>query len=278
MKKILLLLSLVAFVCLLASCSHKHEASEKYGSDENNHWNLCANQKCTEMLNITPHTWGEGEITTSPTSTQDGVMSYLCTTCKRLKQEPVKYEANKSISKEQWEKSFLEGNFANATLKVEEITLSGDYKTTVDIQVNNDIVYMVASTLQAGKEIGYVARYQAGGVEVSVSSREQKWEDGKYELIGEKKISIVGILKNSGLLISNSYDRFTFNEQTGYYETNNLTVEDKPFGFEKLEIKFADGKISEIKARATDGMETKITISNYGKTAPKNPLEKTENK
>lgn len=276
MKKVILLLCLVAVACIMASCSHKHEASENYGSDENYHWNLCKNQKCTEPINKAQHTWGKGEITTSPTSSQDGVMSYLCTACKRLKQEPVKYEASKNITKSQWEKSFSEQSFVNATVKIEEASLKDDYKLTVELQVNEGTVYMVVSTVQNGKEIGYISKYQKDGIVVSITSREQKWENGKYELVVDNKISILGILRDSGLLIPNSYDKFTFNEQTGYYEAENLTVDTVPFGFDKLEIKFADGKIAEIKACSNDGMETKIVISNYGTTKPTNPLEKTE--
>ncbi len=276
MRKILWLLSLLIVAIVLASCSHTHRAANTYLSDENYHWNSCTNVNCQEMLNKTEHTWGAGEVTSKPTSAQDGVMSYLCTVCKKLKQEPIKYVPSNTMTKEQWEKAFLQQSFENVTVKLTEAVLDIDYKTNVDISVGNNALYLEAVTIQSLQEIGYTAKYQTGGVELSISSKEQSWDDAKYELILNNGITITGILEKSGLLLSDYFSNFVYDESTSSYKAQNLVIEGVSFQLTDVTVKFADGKVIEIEATSTDGMYTKVSFGSYGETTPKDPLSKAE--
>ena len=44
--------------------------------DETNHWDECV---CGDKINVTAHNWVAGEITKTPTCTEDGTQAYSCT-------------------------------------------------------------------------------------------------------------------------------------------------------------------------------------------------------
>ena len=123
MKKILLIVSLLLCVFIVCACTHEHTEGEGYKSDDNYHWIPCDDAECDATFEKVEHSWGEGEITTKPTSAQDGVMSYLCTVCKRLKQEPVKYNPSTTVNSTQWYEAFDLTRFENVSASLVEIAL-----------------------------------------------------------------------------------------------------------------------------------------------------------
>lgn len=90
-KKIVGMLSLVLCLLLsisLAACSkNKHEAKSEWKFDAAQHWHECATKGHDDKLDVADHTWNDGEITTAPTETADGVRTYTCTVCKTTKTE-----------------------------------------------------------------------------------------------------------------------------------------------------------------------------------------------
>ncbi len=73
------------YVCTVCGYT-KNSVLEKLGhtpselqSDENEHWHECT--KCGEILDITPHTYGETNILKEPTCTVNGKAEHTCTVC-----------------------------------------------------------------------------------------------------------------------------------------------------------------------------------------------------
>ena len=92
-KKIVVMLSLVLCLLLsisLAACSkNKHEAKSEWEFDTAQHWHECATKGHDDKLDVADHTWNDGEVTTDPTYTTDGVKTFTCTVCKTTKTESV---------------------------------------------------------------------------------------------------------------------------------------------------------------------------------------------
>lgn len=64
-----------------------HIWGDTYEKDENQHWKVCT--KCGAESEKSNHTWNDGEETTPPTETTDGVMTYKCTVCNAEKTEKI---------------------------------------------------------------------------------------------------------------------------------------------------------------------------------------------
>ena len=58
-----------------------------YGAIADKHYKKCLT--CGEMIETADHTWNNGEITTEPTTTTEGVKTYTCTACGDTKTEVV---------------------------------------------------------------------------------------------------------------------------------------------------------------------------------------------
>lgn len=65
----------------------EHGASDAYGFDEDNHWNTCVAEGCTEKFNETAHTWVAGEKVDA-TCTAAGSQTYSCV-CGATKTEEI---------------------------------------------------------------------------------------------------------------------------------------------------------------------------------------------
>ena len=62
-----------------------HIWGDTYEKDENQHWKVCT--KCGAKSEKLNHTWDDGEETTPPTETTEGVKTYKCTVCNAEKTE-----------------------------------------------------------------------------------------------------------------------------------------------------------------------------------------------
>lgn len=63
-----------------------HTPGEEVHYDEENHWIECI---CSEHIDVTPHNWDEGTVTTNPTCTSEGVALFTCSGCDATKEEAV---------------------------------------------------------------------------------------------------------------------------------------------------------------------------------------------
>ena len=65
-----------------------HTPADQYSNDNLGHWRLCT--VCGEPAEEPEaHTWDEGTVTTPPTITEEGVMTYACTVCEKTRIEPI---------------------------------------------------------------------------------------------------------------------------------------------------------------------------------------------
>lgn len=64
-----------------------HDWGDTYEKDENQHWQVCT--KCGAEGEKSNHTWNDGEETTPPTETTEGVKTYKCTVCKAERTEKI---------------------------------------------------------------------------------------------------------------------------------------------------------------------------------------------
>ena len=64
-----------------------HIWGDTYEKDENQHWKVCT--KCGTESEKSNHTWNDGEETTPPTETTEGVKTYKCTVCNAEKTEKI---------------------------------------------------------------------------------------------------------------------------------------------------------------------------------------------
>lgn len=93
-----------------------------YGAIADKHYKKCLT--CGEMIETADHTWNNGEITTEPTTTTEGVKTYTCTACGDTKTEVVpKTEEGYVLS---YEASNSEGIVIRSNIP----TTTGKYKLT----------------------------------------------------------------------------------------------------------------------------------------------------
>ncbi len=275
MKKLLILFSIIVCICAFSSCEHSHKAGEEYKSDEKYHWLPCTDSECDEKLEKAEHTWGKGEVTTKPTVTQDGTMSYLCTVCKRLRQEPIKHDPVSTVSREQWENAFLLERFYNVTAQIVEEIKSEEStaKWVYDIEANGSVIYVRITEYRNDSEIGYHAKFQDGILTWNFTSKEQKIEDVSPESSFDV-MEPTAVLTDHGFnYLVNLFDSFSYNETTKCYEATNVKTADMKIGFKKISVSLGDGQVTEIIAATEDNpeMSIKITYSKYSQTTPTPP-------
>lgn len=280
MKRIFLILGMLACLCVMASCSHSHEKGKTMESDKTHHWYPCYDSECDAVLNKVEHTWGKGEITTKPTPTTKGIKTYLCTVCKAIKQEEVDYVPESTITKEQWDKAFSPQNFNNVTVKLENTIVDGENEIVFAVvnQANGGVIYFELTQSVNEKEQSYKAQYQEGTMVRYITSRGQDWSEAQIDMSGANAVSMSTVLTSERLMLASYFDSFVYNNETEYYEANNLMLKGEEFGFVSVKIKMADGRISHIVAVSTNtpATHTEMTFTDYGTTKPKNPYEITE--
>lgn len=60
---------------------NEHDYGTEWLSDEDKHWQSCV---CGDIVNRDAHTEDEGTVTTEPTETETGVITYRCAICERI--------------------------------------------------------------------------------------------------------------------------------------------------------------------------------------------------
>lgn len=101
---------------------HTPDSFWTYGAIADKHYKKCLT--CGEIAETADHTWNDGEITTEPTTTTEGVKTYTCTVCGDTKTETVpKTEEGYVLS---YEASSSEGIVIRSNIP----TTTGKYKLT----------------------------------------------------------------------------------------------------------------------------------------------------
>lgn len=96
-------------IALLAGCqrddeSHSHTFAESWTFDETKHWHA-ADCGHDEKKDEAEHTFNDGEITTPPTETTEGVKTFTCTVCSYKKTESIPALGHThTFDTENWEK------------------------------------------------------------------------------------------------------------------------------------------------------------------------------
>jgi len=275
MKKIILLVSALISIFALFACEHSHTIGKAYEYDEQYHWYPCMDGDCDAQLEKAEHTWGKGEVTTKPTANGDGVMSYLCTVCKGLKQEPIKYDPVPTVSEEEWKNAFALNKFYNVTAEItEEIKgATSTNKKIYKVEADNSVIYLQITEYRDGEEIGYRAKLQDGSLTWSFTDKSQKLEDVAPE-INLEAMDPKAVITDYGFdSLANLFDSFTYNTATKAYEAANITTAKLNLSYKKISVKLGDGEVTEITAATEDSpeMSIKITYSAYGTTKPTPP-------
>ena len=66
-----------------------HTYSDQWSSNELQHWHAATCEHTGEKIDVADHVWNPGQITTQPTATTKGVMTYTCSICGATKTEDV---------------------------------------------------------------------------------------------------------------------------------------------------------------------------------------------
>ena len=66
-----------------------HTYSDRWSSNELQHWHAATCEHTGEKADAADHVWNPGQITTQPTATSKGVMTYTCSICGATKTEDV---------------------------------------------------------------------------------------------------------------------------------------------------------------------------------------------
>ena len=69
--------------------THEHTFSQTWSSNETHHWHTATCEHTDEKKDYGEHSWNAGEITTTPTESDEGVKTFTCTTCQKTKTETV---------------------------------------------------------------------------------------------------------------------------------------------------------------------------------------------
>ena len=280
MKRALLILSILICLCTIISCDHSHSAKSELLSDEEYHWYPCVMKDCDEMLEKARHEWDAGEITTEPTSTQDGVISYICKACKKLKQEPVKYKPSPEVDEATWKSAFTLSNFTNVTTVIEEeIKGSTAHKTVYRIESAGMVVYVQTTVYENDVEKSYSAKFQDGNFLWLLNDKNQKIEDVSPELILDPMDPAAVLTGNGFDFLKDCFDKFTYDSENECYVASNIMVEGMRYGLKTVSVKVGDNRILEICATTDENPELniKVTYSNYGKTEPTPPTREENN-
>lgn len=66
---------------LVSTPAHKHAFSDKWMTDETDHWFQC---ECGEIEDLDPHEWNKGKVLKKPTKKQEGEIQYRCDVCDKI--------------------------------------------------------------------------------------------------------------------------------------------------------------------------------------------------
>lgn len=250
MKKLLSCLLVLCFVLSLSftlvSCAHKCEFSDEWTYDESSHWHVCRDESCVEISDKAEHTWDEGNITTVATQEQDGVKTFTCTVCSKTRTEVVAFTG---LTEEEWDVALSADVFENFSFK--------------------EAASVFGSGVSVDVETGYKFTKDAAWVEITMIGQ----TNGEYapdkEAANEARRELVDSIKAFA-----EYDSFEYDAETKTYKaTEEIQIDSIDASTDDVTLRFADGKLVEIKYSATFvepesnitlTANSTITLSDYG--------------
>mgnify|MGYP003289775087 CR=1 FL=1 len=72
--------------CDVVNGKATHTYGDQWKHDDSNHWHECV---CGDKVDLDTHDWGDGVVTTQPTTSATGVMTYTCSTCGATRTETI---------------------------------------------------------------------------------------------------------------------------------------------------------------------------------------------
>ena len=273
MKKILLLLSFLTCLMAVSGCGHSHVIG-KLEFDEAQHWYACKEQGCTEKIEAEDHVWSSGAASVDSSSGKT-MLVYKCKFCNAEKKEPYTPSSNPTVTKQEWQSAFDSTKFKNvsATISDTHFFNGKKYTTEYQIQVKENLVYLVAISQEDGEEVYYHGKFQDGNYQWTFESREQTIEDAHFTIVPDSEImSGLNILKDYGLDLANDFESFTYNDVTKSYEGSDIGFETLNTRYGSVSVKMGYGSVVEIEAKGKDGQSIiSIALSSYGTTEPTPP-------
>lgn len=276
MKRLLFALIFALALLSVASCSkgedHTHRRTRSYKFDDQYHWYPCQTNDCTHQLEKAQHNFNEGTVTKRPTSTSDGIKTFVCIDCKYSKEIVISKNDVKNVNSYEWKTSFSGSQFRNVTAKIVETIKMGDktYKTEYNIQGNESIIYVTIVKYVDGKETEYTGKYQEGNKLWVMDSRDKTIEDVSYTFNSEM-MSLAKLLKDWNFDLESEYSKFAFYNGEEYIGKNIGE-------YKTVRVRFAGGKMAYIEGfDGNESPERTVTIefSKYGETKPSPPTKAT---
>lgn len=241
MKKLSAITLSVCMGLALCACgeSHTHSYSNAWSQDQNNHWHACTG--CDEKADEAAHSFDAGVITTPATKEADGVKLFTCTVCGQTKTAPVKFGEEKMVTEAQWKAAMnklLENNVTLEGYLVQESNL--EFQRPVEMKVQGDTSYMKTGFISGRYWEEYYVKTGSVYTRYGKNSAGTAWETTENMSFG-----FGGEVFLQFMPFVDSYDEFTYNEDTGYYETSEKTCE-SAFGtlaYESIKVGFENGKL-----------------------------------
>ena len=103
----------VCSVCLykqvkaIPRLDHEHDCSEEWKTDAVYHWHVCS--ICNELIEKEEHTFGDWEITTKPTETDQGLKERVCSVCGYVEKRNIAETSHKEhiFAEEEWKSNVV---------------------------------------------------------------------------------------------------------------------------------------------------------------------------
>ena len=103
----------VCSVCLykqvkaIPRLDHEHDCSEEWKTDAVYHWHVCS--ICNELVEKEEHTFGDWEITTKPTETDQGLKERVCSVCGYVEKRNIAKTSHKEhiFAEEEWKSNVV---------------------------------------------------------------------------------------------------------------------------------------------------------------------------
>lgn len=240
MKK---LISVVLFVCIclaagamLTACSHEHEASSAWMSDETHHWKECAASNCDEVMEKAEHAYAfesgdnsrhkkvcecgktfwldhsfdEGVVEIEASKGVVGRTVYTCNDCGFKKNEDVEYKPKTTVSADDFKKLINLDGVTNYSVKIDgdyELAKSqkGEFYEFKDAAVKEGSKWFWS--MENGTKYQYYLKNNATWVKVTSTEVGTRY-DWRQELVGD-------------LVYFFDFNSFNYDENGKCYETVN---------------------------------------------------------
>lgn len=207
--------------------AHEHSWATEWSKDKDNHWHACTGDDCTEVAEKEAHTWNDGEITTAPTASADGVKTYTCSVCAQTKTEPVVYVVSNEVTANEWLSALSfagESNYKIYNDGGDIIQITEVYGTTIRMKATayGQVMVNEIATIEGGAYYSYS--------------------------ISEEKISKIAISesiyasnKTMAMATTFLFADFTYDAQSKTYKAES--IQDGSMTYTNVEMQFENGKL-----------------------------------